>query len=265
MKKLLVALLLVAPAAGATEWTNFRWISFGTFKHAAILLPAKIDGVDSFVQLDTGANGRFIPASHPTADAPGREVSIEVASHTVRALLPRPVHAGERAGTVGNAYFEHGTLTIDLKNARFAYVEQAALRDDSAAAPFKYVHHEGWDGGHIVVPVTLPDQPPQDALFDTGAALFTFTPLQQSLYEALRGADSQPLRAPSLGHEILCETSRLTTPIRVSQYTLDTGVLGHCKTGVDIGVPLAGVIGLAGFADQTITIDYPSRRWKITR
>jgi hypothetical protein len=264
VKKLLIALLLAAPVAGAAEWTDFRWISFGTFKHAAIFLPAKVDGVDSFVQLDTGANGRFIPAARP-ADPAGREVNIEVASHTVRALLPQPVHAGERAGTVGNAFFEHGTLTIDLKNARFSYAEQAALRDDSTAAPFKYVHHEGWDGGHIVVPLSLPDQPPQDAMFDTGAAIFTFVPLQRSLYETLRGAGGQQLAVPSWGVDIGCETSPLGMPLRVSQYTLDTGMLGLCKLPVDIGVPLAGVIGLAGLADQTITIDYPSRRWKITR
>jgi hypothetical protein len=34
---------------------------------------------------------------------------------------------------------------------------------------------------------------------------------------------------------------------------------------VGIGVPLAGIVGLAGFAEQTITIDYPSRKWKVTR
>lgn len=31
---------------------------------------------------------------------------------------------------------------------------------------------------------------------------------------------------------------------------------------VDIGTPLAGVIGLGGLDQQTITIDYPSRKWK---
>lgn len=102
-------------------------------------------------------------------------------------------------------------------------------------------------------------------MFDSGAALFTFTPFKQSLYEALRGADSQPLSAPSWGNEISCQTSRLTTPLRVSQYTLDRGILGHCKMEVGIGVPLAGIVGLAGFAEQTITIDYPSRKWKITK
>lgn len=119
---------------------------------------------------------------------------------------------------MGNAFFEKGTLILDLKNARFAYSDDAILRNDSDASPITYVHHAGWDGGHIVVPNTLPGQPPQQAMFDTGAALFTFTPLQHSLYETLRR-----------------------------------------------GQQVAGIVGLGGFAGQTITIDYPSRKWKVTR
>lgn len=268
---LLLALLLATPVAHATEWTAFRWEGFGAFPHAALMLPAKVDGVACFVQLDTGANGRFMPSGRAVADAPGREVAIEIGQHTVTARVPQAVLAalpavGDcHAGTVGNAFFDNGSLILDLKHARFAYSNEAILRDDSAAAPIKYVHQQGWDGGHIVVPITLPGQPPQEAMFDSGAALFTFTPFKQSLYEALRGADSQPLSAPSWGNEISCQTSRLTTPLRVSQYTLDSGILGHCKMEVGIGVPLAGIVGLAGFADQTITIDYPSRKWKVTR
>jgi hypothetical protein len=269
---LLTALLLATPFAGAAEWTDFRWVGFGAYPHAAVLLPAKIDGVASLVQLDTGANARFIPSARSAVNAPSRAVSIEIGAHAVQATLPESLlatlHEGgasKRAGSVGNGFFEAGTLTLDLKRARFSYAPQAALRDDSDAAPFKYVHHEGWDGGHIIVPVTLPGQPPQDAMLDTGAAIFTFTPLQKSWYDALRGADRQQLTVSSWGNDIGCETSQLGVPIRVSRYTLDTGVLGYCKLPVDIGVPLAGIIGLAGFAQQTITIDYPSRKWKVTR
>ena len=255
MNKLLLAMLLTAPLAHATDWIAFRWESFGDFPHAMVRLPATVNGKACYVQLDTGANGRFIPADRTDA-APA---DIVIGKQT---LQPS---AECHAGTVGNAFFENGSLILDLKNTRFAYSSDAILRNDSDAAPITYVHHEGWDGGHIVVPIALPGQPLQQAMFDTGAALFTFTPLQQSLYDALRGAGSQPLVVPSWGKDIGCDISRLTTPLRVSQYTLDSGVLGHCKMGVDIGVPLAGIVGLAGFAGQTITIDYPSRKWKVTR
>ena len=263
MNKLLLAALLAAPLAHATEWTEFRWVSFGDFPHAAVILPATVNGQACFVQLDTGANGRFIPAGQAT----GAPVDIVVGQHTVKASVPQPLQAGDRcrAGTVGNGFFDNGSLTLDLQHSRFSYSDAAVLRNDSEAEPFRYVQHEGWEGGHIVMPVTLPGQPPQEAMFDTGAALFSFAPLQLSLYEALRSSDSEPLKVPSWGNEIGCETSRLTTALRVSRYTLDGGVLGHCKMGVDIGVPLAGIVGLAGLAGQTITIDYPSRKWKITR
>jgi hypothetical protein len=255
MNKLLLAAMLAAPSAQATEWIDFRWESFGDFPHAAVMLPAKVNGEACYVQLDTGANGRFIPVGHTS----GTPADIVIGKQT--ANPSEQCHAG----TVGNALFEKGTLILDLKNARFAYSSDAILRNDSDAAPFTYVHHEGWDGGHITVPITLPGQPQQQALLDTGAALFTFAPLQQSLYEALRGAESRPLTASSWGKDIGCEISRMTVPLRVNQYTLDSGVLGHCKKAFDIGVPLAGIIGLGGFAGQTITIDYPSHKWKVTR
>ncbi|WP_343730578.1 hypothetical protein [Duganella sp.] len=263
MNKLLLAALLAAAPVHATEWIGFGWASFGDFPHAAVILPATVNGKACFVQLDTGANGGFIPAGQ----AAGAPVDIVIGQHAIRASVPPALPAGDQchAGTVGNSFFDNGTLTLDLRHARFAYRDAAMLRDDSEAAPFRYVQHEGCGGGHIVVPVTLPGQPPQEAMFDTGAALFSFAPLQLSMYDALRGADSKPLKAPSWGSEVDCQTSRLTAPLRVSRYTLDGGVLGHCKLGVDIGVPLAGIVGLAGFAGQTIIIDYPSRKWKITR
>jgi hypothetical protein len=253
--RLLCTLLLAAPLAHATNWTAFRWESFGDFPHAVVMLPATVNGMACYVQLDTGANGGFIPAGNTDAAS----TDIVIGPHTIKD------DDRCRAGTVGNAFFEKGTLILDLKNSSFAYSGDAILRNDSDAAPFTYVHHEGWDGGHITVPITLLGQAPQQALFDTGAALFTFAPLQQSLYEALRGAESRPLTASSWGKDIGCEISRVTAPLRVSQYTLDSGVLGHCKKAVDIGVPLAGIVGLGGFAGQTITIDYPSRKWKVTR
>ena len=64
MHKLLLATLLAAPSAYATEWIDFRWESFGDFPHAAMMLPAKVNGEACYVQLDTGADGRSIPARH---------------------------------------------------------------------------------------------------------------------------------------------------------------------------------------------------------
>ncbi|MTV40381.1 hypothetical protein [Duganella radicis] len=138
--------------------------------------------------------------------------------------MAQPLPEGDQchAGTVGNGFFESGSLTLDLQRARFTYS-------------------------------------------DTGAALFSFAPLQPALYAALRTSDSAPLKVSSWGNEVGCETSRLTTALRVGGYRLNGGVLGYCKMGVDIGVPLAGIVGLAGFAGQTIIIDYPSRKWKVTR
>ncbi|NYE63036.1 hypothetical protein FHW58_004258 [Duganella sp. 1224] len=269
---LLCAALLTAPVARAADWVAFRWTGPHAFPHAAVLLPARVDGMDCYVQLDTGANGRFIPAGRADAtDTPAREVTVSVAGHSVKASVPQVLLVAlssdghRRAGTVGNGFFENGTLTLDLRHARVSYSDDALLRDDSDAAPITYVRHEGWEGGHITVPITLPGEPQQQALFDTGAALFTFAPLRQSLYEALRSAESRPLTASSWGEDIGCDISPLTTPLRVSQYTLDSGVLGHCRKAVDIGVPIAGIVGLGGFADRTITIDYPSRKWKVTR
>jgi hypothetical protein len=125
------------PAAGDTEWAAFRWESFGAFPHAALMLPAKVDGVACFVQLDTGANGRFISSGRAVADAPGREVAIEIGHHTVTARVPQAVLAalpasGDcHAGTVGNAFFENGSLVLDLTashSARPAGATKSAAR-----------------------------------------------------------------------------------------------------------------------------------------
>jgi hypothetical protein len=254
-------LLLTTLAQAEPAWQHITWQSFRIgeqdFPRAAALIPARIDGAPCLVQLDTGANAAFVPTGRNPRT---RQISIEIGGHTITSTAPQIIEC-DRAGTVGNAFFEHGSIVLDLKQDRFAYTDDALLRDDGDATDFTYVQQAGWEGGHIVIPIVLSDGP-QAAMFDTGAALFTFVPFQRSLYEALRTDSGTAFSAPSFGQQTGCEISRFTATLRVGGTTFRDGVLGHCMRAVDIGTPLAGVIGLGGLGLQSITIDYPSRKWK---
>lgn len=273
------SLLVGMASAGETIKLDIAWQSFVSgrtkLERAALMLPAKIDGVTCLVQLDTGANYAFMPSGAWAGRDASRAVAFELASLSRTIFLSEQTLAQlhERracgiVGRVGNALFSGGTVTLDLKRQKFTYQDGAALRDDSAAAPFHYIQPAGWEGGFIVVDLRLPTRRAVRAMLDTGAAPFTFTPLTIDLYEALRTGGESRIRVPSLSATIECRVSDYPASIAIGPGTqhMAGGLLGFCgRPAPNIGVALDGIVGLAGFVDQVLVIDYRTQRWRLAQ
>lgn len=159
------------PPAHATDWHPFHWhmgsVQGGPVERLAIVLPITVDGIACNAQLDTGANGAVIwraPAganavATPAAAQP-RKVLVEFAgvrsyASAEPAILAQLTGDSCKNGvvaTLGNAFFEQGTLTLDLGGARVAYAPQALLANDAGAQPLFYARWTG-TGGHTLVEV----------------------------------------------------------------------------------------------------------------
>ncbi|MTV53561.1 hypothetical protein [Pseudoduganella buxea] len=133
--------------AAAPAWQPFTWhvdsFAGGPPEPVALFLPARIDGAPCLVQLDTGANGELMWAGAADGATAKRLLTVELAGirrqvwadgGNVRYVTPQ-VCALRAVATVGNAFFEHGTLTLDLGNARFAFSPGPTLASNPAAHP----------------------------------------------------------------------------------------------------------------------------------
>lgn len=280
------ALLGLAPPAraAAPDWQPFVWAEAevvpGAGKvRAGILLPIKVDGVACWGQLDTGAPGGVIWTRPAGVGAADQKVTVEVAGRRRTTQASAAQLAGLRGGnckaeliaTLGNAFFDDGTLTLDLNDGRFRFEAASVLGDDPRARPFDYAHWSGGVGGHIVVKVGLPDGRGAEAMLDTGAAAFGLTTLAPADWDRL--TDGVPLRAGpnvqsftvnSWGEGITCYSTQ-------APGTLDIGPglpvprfsVSYCAHPFRPGQQLAGGLGLRHLNERVVTIDYRARRWRI--
>ena len=280
------AMLGLAPPARAadTDWQPFVWaeaeIVPGAGKvKAGILLPITVDGVACWGQLDTGAPGGVIwtrPAGTEPAD---RTVVVEAAGRrrTTQASAAQLVGLqggnckAELIATIGNAFFDDGTLALDLKESRFRFAPVSLLGDDPRARPFDYARWSGGEGGHIVVKVGLPDGQSADAMLDTGAASFGLTTLAPADWNML--TNGVPLRASPTVQSFTANSwgERPTCYTTTAPGTLDVGPglpvpqfsVSYCAHPFRPGQKLAGVLGLRYLNERVVTVDYRARRWRI--
>lgn len=287
----LAALLFLGislPAKAAPQWQPFVWhvgsFDDGPTERLALLLPVTIDGASCLVQLDTGANGEWIWAapSDPAPQQPPKLVTVELAgvrkqvqadSWNLRHVTPE-VCATHPVATVGNGFFEQGTLTLDLGKARFAYAPQPLLATDRGAQPFFYARWTSsgeHSGGHVLVELTMAGERPGYALLDTGAARFGLAATNAGEWAVLSG--NAPLVAggqvrqfsvPSWGKQVQCFETPVKRSLLVGGTALEQARASYCvDQGFQSAVKLVGVLGLHPFGERTITLDYLSRRWKL--
>lgn len=276
---------LAAPAAAEPQWRPFTWhvdsFAGGPPERLALFLPATIDGAPCLVQLDTGANGELMWAGQAAADEqlPRKPVTVELAgirrqvwadAANLRHVNPA-VCALRAVATVGNAFFEQGTLTLDLGKARFAYAQQAQLAGDPSAHPLFYAR---WapTGGHTLVELQVQGGQPGYALLDTGAVRFGVGATNAGEWAALTGG--APLAAggkvrqyslDSWGKQVQCFETPVANRLLLAGAVLDQAHASYCvDQGFQSPVRLIGVLGLRPLGDRVITLDYLSRRWKLT-
>lgn len=277
------SLLLAAPCLAAEpQWYPFIWEDASMapgmpVEHAALLLPARLNGIDCTVQLDTGANVAFIwhGASLPgEAQSPlrielgGRDWTIPASASHIASI-----EQGRCGGllSAGNALFEQGTLTLDLARRRYAYSPAALLAGDSAAQPLIYAQWYN-NGGHVLVELRLPSGKLGYAMLDTGAARFGLSALSPQGWAEITGglplaasASVKEFKVNSWGKQISCHESMAAGPLLIGgMYSVPRFDAAYCALdSFKPGQQLIGLLGLRDFGDSTIILDYLSRRWLV--
>lgn len=243
---------------------------------AAIVLPLKVDGTDCYAQLDTGAPGAVIWHSKGKGDAPRKEVTIELAG--VRrtasadaanlALLEQGRCSTDLIATIGNEFFEQGTLELDLAGARYRWQQGAGLEGAPDAQAMRYVRWGG-PGGHPLVTVRVAGGAPQAALLDTGSAAFGINGHSAQAWAGLTGGaallDEQRFSANSWGKQMPCVMGTVPRALEIGEsLKLPSFLAAYCEgLGFKPDEPLAGVVGLHHLMGKLLVIDYVSQRWAL--
>ncbi|OFA04842.1 hypothetical protein [Duganella sp. HH101] len=290
MRRILPMLCLLgltsAAQGGEHAWSRFDWAQAevvpgaGKVK-AAINVPIKVNGVDCRAQLDTGAPGKVIWHRQADATLPGVDTVVELAGRSLTVKASAPQLAALEGGkctddviaSIGNAYFEDGTLTLDLKGSRLAFTTAASLAGERAAQPFNYAQWSGGDGGHIVVEIGMPNGKLAYAMLDTGAASFGISAMSEAAWSELTGgiplqgsATVSVYKVNSWGKQIPCYETAAPGQISIGQM-LNVGHLRASYCALEAfkpGQKLVGLLGLRDLNERTVTLDYRSRRWLIS-
>jgi hypothetical protein len=243
---------------------------------AAIVLPVKVEGIDCYAQLDTGAPSAVIWHSKGWEGAPHKEVTIELAGlrrtasadAASLALLEQGRCTSGLIATIGNEFFEQGTLELDLAGARYRWQHGAVLQAAPDAQAMRYVRWGG-PGGHPLVTVRVAGGAPQAALLDTGSAAFGINGHSAQAWEALSGSvplrDERRFSANAWGRQVPCVMGTVTRTLEIGDSIKLPGFLGgYCEgQGFEPGEPLAGVVGLHYMLGKVLVIDYVSQRWAV--
>ena len=277
---LILTLCMVQIRANAhSDWHSFIWeydqvTPERPKERVALTLPAEFDGYPCTVQLDTGMNGAF--QWHGDEKGRSTRIKFEVAG-VVKEYIVGEEHLEQiRKGdcdsiaSVGNAFFEKGSLILDLRNTRYKFELAAVLASSPKAQPLIYAQ---WYevGGHLLVEVRVPSGEIKYAMLDTGAASFGLSPLSVSAWADLVG--EPPIASPSVveykvnswGKQISCfETERRGRLVIGLQHELKTFRVSYCQhPDFSTKQKLAGLLGLRDLMGSVITLDYRSRRWTV--
>lgn len=274
-----LALSLTGPARAEPE--SFTW-AMGDFAGQADVPVALLVGVTvgdrrCAMQLDTGMNGAVTwhgvaePAPDLENRAPlsvafagiNRSVSVTPAARK----LVEQCAPGQAIASLGNAFFEDGTLTIDLGRREISFRPGSRLSANGAAQPFFYARW-GDSGGHVLVEIGVEGQAKEYALLDSGSAAVGFGALSEVQWRRLTGSAPQAggrVRAfivSAWGRAHDCFIAPGLSDLDVGSSLALRPTVTFCPTlGFHAPIQLAGVLGLRALAGQVLVIDYPARRW----
>ena len=287
MRYVCFIMLFMGAAAMADEpvWHDFDFgvsdaLGFGK-ERVALLLRARIDAADCHVQLDTGAGETMMWHSKGAAGAGARPRRVTVQIGDVKkeidadeanlAALGNERCAGV-AATVGNGFFDHGTLTIDLKGERFAFAPGSGLGARADAPTMRYLRSGG--AGLPLVEVVLDNGRRGQALLDTGAARFALVATSAAQWSELSGGlaltDTSAVRSFNATNvkdstPSQCFDTLVAGRMSVGGRQLRQTMVSYCQ-GKDFHLdePIIGVLGLLPLAGHRIVLDYVAQRWLLT-
>lgn len=267
------------PHASGAIPIAFHWadpLGEGRRPHA-LLVQVRIDGRSCHMQLDTGANsaviwgrGVVIPADEVRgtvtvqAGPLAREVPVSDALRAALAQCPDD----DSVGTLGNAFFEQGSLRLDLSTPALHYTAGSALLDDPQALPMRYARW-GAEGGHSLVQLHTPHGERGWTLLDTGAfatqlAVFTREAWDSATEHAPLTASLRvtELKVPAWGQAHLCFRAAPSAHWTIDGRSPQALSVLYCPSHPFVAPEaLLGVVGMAPFGTDTLVIDYVAQRW----
>lgn len=281
-------MVLLASPVEATQWHLFRWamgsVVPGTkAEKVAIVLPVTINSIPCFMQLDTGIQKPVIWGDRPNEFEGSRQVAVKLRVLSISARVTAPTQTlkllrakhgcsvDDPIGTLGNAFFEHGTLTLDLRRSRFAFTPKALLAHTPDAHPFIYANWSGGAGGLILVDIKRPGGSEGKAGLDTGSARFGLIVnnaqdwADQTAGVPLENNDNvKAFKIPSWGREITCYETTPSQPLEVAGVRLSPVPVAYCpELGAKPPVKLIGILGMRALGKRILTLDYLSKRWTL--
>lgn len=273
------ALVIASVHAG---WAPFKWESFdccGTIHpHSMIFLPATLDGMKCHVQLNTGMYSAFSSDLDYPISGETEKVILKLGPINKQVTFDKKslkyIHQSSECGVVGmvgNGLFDQGTLSLDTAQGLFKFDQTSLLKDDKKSNHLIYKNRSGWDQGYIGMQVTLPGQSSYYALFNTRFAMFTFLPFDRRLWEQLKDPKKKQQSDKSFFTEgsvnvvsgDLCHAED-GIQIKIGNIQLKEGLLGYCQAPKLKNIPTEaiGELGMKGFSNGILTIDYVSKKWR---
>lgn len=282
-----IGLMLARPAYA--QWTEFDWylqeVGGASTNKAVIMVPVTLDDMTCSMQFDTGAAVSILyrsalPAIYATASDHLKIDRFAVGalntSKDFRLIYQKgetsPIEKclqTEVSGTLGNDVFLDGSVTLDLKNARFRWQHgsyQASL--DSAAAIIPFELGMAFDGAVVWLDADVGQGAPVKLLFDTGsAALDLIIPRRKDWLALVKLDDEKEAKSSiiqSWQQDTVCYYAPLQQKVKIGpvEFGKETNATFCTRNGVEQFADRSefGVIGLAPFQNKAVTIDYVAHR-----
>lgn len=279
---LVMALASLGTSATSVQWHDFYFVVDSRIgpgdERVALLMRAKILDQQCWLQLDTGMPSQLVwhsGSTNPLRGTTSQTIPVRVGDVEKNVLADIETLQALRKGTcpvgsIGNGFFEHGTLSLDMRASRFSFIKGPSLTVDTDAQPMQYLRSSE-EGGYLLLHARMFDGAPGTLMLDTGSARFGMATNSFAQWQTLSGAlalnattvrsfpiknvmDAAPLRCyETVTHESISLAGRQIMP----------GILSYCEKDFSLPVPLDGILGLRAFSDYQITFDYVTQRWKL--
>jgi hypothetical protein len=283
VKRVLIALCVIAPLVHAQvqqshpiEWPKAEFAGRPD-QRVAMLVTPKIDGHSCRMQLDTGAGGAVIWRQPASSKGEPIEVTVEFAGITKRISATPETKANltscpqdEPIATLGNAFFDHGTLSIDLKASRLSFVPKSTLATQANAQRMLYSRTR--TQGHTLVEMKADGAATAGlALLDTGSVALDLGVLSKAQWDketngaALQASERvRSFAVPAWGQVHTCYATEGVRPFSVDGLEVRSPTITFCPSlGFEPSTKLEGILGMHPFRDAVITLDYPSGLWLV--
>ncbi len=287
LPRALAFLLITFASLCRSETHAFHWVtgSVGGLseRNLAMLIPVAIGNKTCDMQIDTGANGSVIWHGESNTNEPNKPLTVRLG--TIEATTtagPGVLQAIERCitgspvGSLGNAFFERGTVAIDSVRQQLSYQPGSGLAGNKTAQRFFYATWAPADatwmptGGHILIELQTKQFGKGYGLLDTGAAFAELGVLDELWWKRLVGRDAMTgknttrFTVNSWGKEVECYLAQTTADVTLDTFQLAIRNANYCPAlPFRPPVRVVGIVGMYPFRSSVLTIDYPGRLWLV--